>query len=75
MELVVSIDGATAANIPATIIPQDGGLDFLGSIDPVLIEKLEGAKETVVVMPRQNNQKLDELIEFKSPSSPRILNR
>jgi len=64
-ELLVNIDGATAATVPVSIIKQESGIDFLGSIEPTLIAKLEGANEVVVVMPRQNNQKLDEVVEFK----------
>jgi hypothetical protein len=65
VELVVSIDGLFVESVPVSVVPQESSLDFLGAIPPTLIDKLENAKETVVVMPRQNEQKLDEVIEFR----------
>lgn len=64
VQLVVSVDGTAAANIKVRTVPQDSGIDFLGQIQPSLIDTFATAKETIVAMPRQNNEKLDDLIEF-----------
>jgi hypothetical protein len=47
------------------VIAQKEGIAFLSPIGPALIDKLEAAKSTVVVMPRQKNERLDDIIEFK----------
>ena len=64
IEIVVSIDGVAVGSLTTKVVAQKGSIDFLTPVDPQLVDKLEAAKKTVVVMPRQLGEKLDDLIEF-----------
>ncbi|MCL4765784.1 MAG: hypothetical protein KJZ80_06110 [Hyphomicrobiaceae bacterium] len=65
IELVVSIDGVVVASIlKVRPIAHDFGISFLGEIKPDLLERIGSAEKSVVVMPRQGSNKLDDMIEF-----------
>lgn len=64
VEFVVSIDGVPAGSVPARIIAQKASVNFLGRIEPALLEKFNAAKKSLIVMPRQANTHLDDVTEF-----------
>jgi len=65
IEFVISVDGVSVGSVPTRIIAQKESIDFLAKIEPSLIDKLQSAKKTVVVMPRQKGERLDDVTEFK----------
>ena len=65
IEFVVSVDGRAVGFIPTRIVAQKESIDFLANVEPDFIDKLEGAKKSVAIVPRQRNEKLDHIREFK----------
>ncbi len=64
VNLVVSVDGLAIGSYKARVVSHDFGISFLADIDIATLEKIAAAKKKIIVMPRQKNQSLDEIIEF-----------
>ncbi len=64
VNLVVSVDGLAIGSYKARVVSHDFGISFLADIDIATLQKIAAAKEKIIVMPRQKNQNLDEIIEF-----------
>ncbi|MGA7327829.1 MAG: tetratricopeptide repeat protein [Rhodomicrobium sp.] len=62
--LTVSIDGVAIGSLKARAIKHDFGMSFLADLEPAMLDKFGSAEHKVVVMPRQNDASLDEIIEF-----------
>lgn len=63
-QLVVAVDGISIGVLEASIVVDDGGISFLAPMAPDFLGMLSAAKKSIVSMPRQNNEKLDAVIEF-----------
>jgi hypothetical protein len=70
IEFIVIIDGTPVGSIPTQIVAQKTSMDFLAPVQPALIDKLEGAKKTILVMPRQKNEGLDGSCRFVATQVP-----
>lgn len=64
VELVVSLDGTAIGLLEAQSIKHDDGISFLADLEPALVDRLAAAEKSIVVMPRQENERLDNVIEF-----------
>jgi hypothetical protein len=64
IEFIISIDGMFVARIPTKVVAQKDSLDLLATVEPTLIEEIDAAKKSIVVMPRQKDAPLDTLTEF-----------
>ncbi len=62
--LVLSVDDVPIKTITAEPIAHDFGMSYLAELDGELIDKLATAKESIIVMPRQGSEKLDDVIKF-----------
>ena len=62
--LVVSIDGDTIGTVNVRPVANEESLGFLGDLSDQLLNRIVSAKKSIVVMPRQGAQKLDDVIEF-----------
>src|SRR5262249_23113551 len=63
-ELVVTVDGTAVGTFKTRVIANTDGLAFLSDLTPEMVDKLASASKTIVVMPRQKETHLDEMIEF-----------
>jgi hypothetical protein len=45
-------------------VVDDHGISFLAQLEPALIDRLAAAQKSIVVMPRQAEENLDDVIEF-----------
>lgn len=64
IEMVVSVDGKVIGTFSAKPISHDFGISFLGEVNSRLVDQIGAASKNVVVMPRQQFEKLDDMIEF-----------
>ncbi len=63
-EMIVTVDGQAIGTVKSRAIAHDFGISFLGDVPMEIVDKLAAATKTIVVMPRQNGEKMDEAIEF-----------
>ena len=64
VEIVVTVDGISIGTFKARAFSHDHGVSFLADINRDIVEKIAAASKKIVAMPRQKDEKLDELIEF-----------
>jgi hypothetical protein len=65
VELVVQVDGRPIATLKARAVAHDFGLSFLADLPVEHLAGLASARDTIIVMPRQNAENLDEIIRFR----------
>lgn len=63
-DLVVAADGVTVGTLKARVVIDSDGISFLAHTSPEMIEKIVAAKKTIVAIPRQEGNPLDDPIEF-----------
>ncbi|MBS0251358.1 MAG: hypothetical protein JSR78_09885 [Proteobacteria bacterium] len=64
VQLVLSIDGLSIGSVDVRPLAHDFGISFLGNVSGEMLDKIAAAKTSVIAMPRQGSDKLDEVIEF-----------
>ena len=63
-EIVVAVDGTSIGAFKARPLSHNDGVSFLADVPQEVIDKLATAQKAIVVMPRQRDEKLDEVLEF-----------
>lgn len=65
IDLVVQVDGKPIATLKGRAVAHDFGLSFLADLPDGILSSLASARDTIIVMPRQNSENLDEIIRFR----------
>ncbi len=64
IRLVASADGVPLGTFNAQVVKHDFGISFLASLAPSDVDKLAAATKKLSVVPRQENEPLDNITEF-----------
>jgi TPR repeat protein len=64
IRLIVSADGVSIGAYDAHVVKHDFGISFLATIAPEDVDKLAAATKKLAVVPRQQNEPLDDATEF-----------
>lgn len=64
IDLVLSVDGIAVGSVKVDPIAHDGGISFLGELSSELSDRVAAASKSIVAMPRQGTERLDEVVEF-----------
>lgn len=64
IEMVLSVDGTPVGTMKVRPVSHDFGISFLGDLNTDFFDRISTARKSIVVMPRQGSEKLDDVIEF-----------
>lgn len=64
IEMVITVDDAPIGSVEVRPLAHDFGISFLGDINRETVDRIVAGTKSIVVMPRQGSEGLDDAIEF-----------